>query len=204
MPTLLTETGTPPRTPLPRGVSPDADRYLETWDGVDVVPPIPNDEHQDLVGQMYLGLYFVIQQPGLGVVRPGVNVTDRDRDWRQNFRGPDVVVYLNTNRAQNRSSHWVGGPDFLAEIVSPGEDPYAKLDFYAKVDTGEVLIVHRDPWKLELFALTDGKFALTGAASVGGPDVLTSRLGFTLRLMPGAERPQIELAQPSTGKTWLI
>lgn len=42
-------------------------------------------------------------------------------------------MYLAGSKAKDSGTHWVGGPDILVEITSPGEDPRQKLDFYAKV-----------------------------------------------------------------------
>ncbi len=126
-------------------------KYDETWDGVVIMAPLPNIEHQDLQAGLVAALYGLLHAAGLGKVYPGVNVTDRHDDWRQNYRGPDVVVYQNGNPAINKGSHWIGGPDFLIEVISPAEDPLAKLEFYAAVGTREVLTVERDPWALELF-----------------------------------------------------
>ena len=39
--------------------------------------PLPNDEHQSIVSRLTSILEDVIGWPGLGKVRPGVNVTDR-------------------------------------------------------------------------------------------------------------------------------
>ena len=54
-----------------------ADRYDEVWEGVYVMAPMPNDEHQMIVNALASILQEVIGWPGLGQVRPGVNVSDR-------------------------------------------------------------------------------------------------------------------------------
>ena len=66
-------------------------KYDETWNGVVIMAPLPNDEHQELQLALSVPLFELIQLAGLGKVRPGVNVTDRHDDWRLNYRGPDVV-----------------------------------------------------------------------------------------------------------------
>jgi Uma2 family endonuclease len=76
----------------------------------------------------------------------GVNVSDRVRGWKKNFRIPDLAVYLHSSSAKNHKSHWVGGPDLMVEILSPGEAAYAKFDFYTAVGTKEILLIDRDPW----------------------------------------------------------
>ena len=40
-----------------------------------------------------------IAQPEEGVVFAGCNVTDREDDWMQNYRCPDVAVFLKGNPA---------------------------------------------------------------------------------------------------------
>ncbi len=97
---------------------------------------------------------------------------------------------------------WTGGPDFVAEIVSPGETPCAKLGFYESIGTREVLIVHRQPWKLELFGLTDGKLKSVGSSVLTTPDVCTSAaLGLTFGLVTSGTRPKVVVTHPATGRT---
>ncbi len=185
--------------------SEDGSKYDEMWEGVLVVPPLPNDEHQEIQFNFALPLAAAVAEPRLGVVRMGVNVTDRHADWTTNFRGPDVVVYLNSNPAVNHGSHWVGGPDFLVEIISEGEDPHAKFDFYAAVNTREVLVVERNPWAVELFTLANGTLASAGRSEVANGLVLTSTaLGLTLKLVAGTPRPKIEVTHPASGKGWVV
>ena len=181
------------------------DRFTETWDGVDVVPPMPNDEHQELQLALCVPLYDLIQVSGLGQVRPGVNVARRHQNWRTDYRGPDVVVYLNSNPAVNHGSHWVGGPDFLVEIISEGEDPHAKFAFYAAVNTREVLVVERNPWAIELFTLAEGALVSAGRSDVANGQVLTSTaVGLTFKLVAGTPRLKIEVTHPASGKRWVV
>lgn len=179
-------------------------RFEEVWEGVVVMPPMPNNEHQDIQFKLLLPIAAAVEVPGIGCITAGVNISDRDDQWGHNFRGPDVVVYLNTNPAINHGTHWQGGPDFLAEIISPGEKPYAKFEFYAKVNTREVLIVKRDPWIIELFQLKDGVLELAGRSDTEQPTILVSSvLALTFQLVAGRVRPQIEVTHPPSGKTWL-
>ena len=179
------------------------ERFTETWDGVDVMPPMPNDEHQEVQFNFAAPLIEAVIEPKFGVVRMGVNITDRKTKWTKNYRGPDVVVYLDTNPAINHGTHWEGGPDFLVEIISDGEDPHAKFDFYAKVNTREVLIVERDPWAVELFQLSGGKLVSAGRSDLAnGVAVPSGVLPLTFRLVAGTPRPRIEVTA-TTGIQWL-
>jgi Uma2 family endonuclease len=180
-----------------------SDRFDEVWEGRVVVPPMPNDEHQEIQFNLLMPLGTVVAEPNEGKVRAGVNVTDRHPNWTENYRGPDVVVYLNSNPAINHGSHCQGGPDFLVEIISPGEKPYDKFDFYEKVNTREVMIITRDPWAVELHELRGGKLVLVGRPDLFNSTVLTSSvLPLTYRLVTGQSRPRIEVVHPPTGRRW--
>jgi Uma2 family endonuclease len=105
------------------------DRWDEVWDGTYMIMPLPNDEHQEIAGGVSGVLTVEIQLKGLGLVRPGVNVTDREDNWEENFRCPDVVVFLPDTHTVNRETNWLGGPDFAVEVVSSGDHTREKLSF---------------------------------------------------------------------------
>ena len=132
-----------------------ADRYDEVWEGTYIMAPLPNDEHQEIVSKLVSIFEDVVGWPGLGKVRPGVNVSDRDTDWQQNYRIPDVAVLLAGSKAKNHGAFWLGGPDFVVEILSPDDQANEMLPFYATVGVREVLLVGRDPWRLELYQLAE-------------------------------------------------
>jgi Uma2 family endonuclease len=179
------------------------DKYDEVWDGVLVVPALPNTEHQVLVQKLSLPFCAVIDWDRGGLVAPGVNVTDQRKDWTKNYRCPDVVVRLPGGRAVDRGSNWLGGPDFLVEIVSPSDDPLLKFDFYAKVKAQEVMVIDRDPWALELYQLRRGKLRLAGRSDLANPAVLASGvLPLTFQLRDGTPRPVVVVSHTGTGQTW--
>ncbi|HEY2911465.1 MAG TPA: Uma2 family endonuclease [Gemmataceae bacterium] len=110
----------------------DGDKWNEVWDGVLVMPTLPNDEHPEIQCRLMFPLTQLFEMTQRGKVRAGVDITDRSDDWKQNFRGPGIALYLPDNPAVNLGSHWLGGPDFLVEIASPGDLTSDKLPFYAK------------------------------------------------------------------------
>jgi Uma2 family endonuclease len=182
---------------------PNVSQYDEVWAGVLVVAPLPNTDHQQIVMEISFALRSVVNPSTGDRVFPGLNVSDRDVDWLSNYREPDVAVYLATNPAKDSGTHWVGGPDLAVEIVSPGEDPRQKLDFYAKVNTREVLIVDRNPWVLELYQFQGGKLILAGKSEVANFALLASRvMPLTFQLQPGTPRPTILLTHTETKQTW--
>ena len=132
------------------------DRKDEVWDGRYIIMTAPDNVHQEFVAELVFILTLVVKRAGLGNVYPGGNISDREEKWTSNYRVPDVTVFLNDNPAENRNTHWFGGPDLAIEIVSDNDKSRKKLDFYASVATRELLIVDRAPWQLELFRLIDG------------------------------------------------
>ncbi len=181
------------------------DSFDEVWNGVYVMSPIADDDHQEIVGGLDGVLQAVVFFPGLGKVRPGVNVSDRDEGWTDNYRVPELVVYLPGNPAQNRKTHWVGGPDFALEVVSKGDRSREKFDFYAAVGTRELLLVDRYPWALELHVLKRKKMRLAGRSTPEDPQWLKSTvLPLEFRLVAGTPRPRIEVRHVDSGQTWLI
>jgi len=67
------------------------------------------------------------------------------------------------------------------------------------------LILDRDPWALELYRLGAGRLELVGTSAPDRPDALTSAvLPLTFRLVPGPERPRIEVSGTGGAPAWLI
>ena len=181
------------------------DRFDEVWDGVYVMSPLANNEHQDVVTQLASCLVFAIGLPGLGKVLAGANVSDRTTEWKKNYRCPDVLVFLPGSSAQNKKSHWLGGPDFAVEVVSRHDRSREKFDFYPQVGTRELLLVDRYPWALELYRLNDqGAFDLVGRSTVDQHDLLESQvIPFRFMLRPDEGRPQIEVTHGDGVQSWL-
>ncbi|MEK6261694.1 MAG: Uma2 family endonuclease [Planctomycetota bacterium] len=180
------------------------DRYDEVWDGVYVMNAQPNNVHQSLVSRLTFVFESVIGQPGLGMVLPGTNVSDRAKNWKKNYRCPDVAVFLNGTKAINRETHWQGGPDLAVEIASPQDQTWEKIEFYASVGTRELIIVDRAPWAIELYRLSGSQLSLVGRTDIDSSTVLeTESVPLRWRLVAGPERPLLEATVPDGSKSWL-
>ena len=181
------------------------DRKDEVWNGRYIIMPDPDNVHQDLVGSLLTVLRIVISWAKLGNAYPGCNISDREDKWTSNYRVPDVTVFLNDNPAENRNTHWLGGPDLAIEIVSDNDKSRKKLDFYASVGTRELIILDRAPWQLELFRLTNGELISVGKSSVTDGSVLASEVvPLSFRLIAGTTRPQIEARHVDGVQSWTI
>ena len=177
----------------------------EVWDGVLVMSPQANVEHQSSGAELWLVFRTVLRRLGRGVALTDVGVSDREKGWTKNFRVPDVSVFLPTNSARNCSTHMHGGPDLAVEILGHRDPARQKLDFYAKINTREVLVLDRDPWALELYRLNDGKLVLVGLSTPDDPQPLTSAvLPLSFRLVAGESRPTLEVAQVGGEPVWRI
>ncbi len=121
------------------------DRWDEMWEGeLHMVPP-PSERHQNVAGRLYRVFAPLAEACGMlahyetGLFRPGV-----DNDYRvpdQTYARPDF-----------RSERGIeGAASLVVEILSPGDEGYAKLDWYASVGVGEVLVIDPDTRRVELF-----------------------------------------------------
>ncbi len=182
-----------------------ADRYDEVWEGVYMMTPLANTEHQVLVSKLATVLGIVIDWTGLGRVFPGVNVSDREQGWEHNYRAPDIAVVLAGSSARDCGTHYFGGPDFLVEIVSPFDLSRDKLPFYSKIGVRELLVIDRHPWSLDLYQLCDGTLSLAGSSRVEGSETLASSvIPLSFRLSPGDPRPKIEVVHRDGVQRWIV
>jgi len=182
------------------------DKFDEVWDGVYVMAPLANIEHMQLMANLTAAFVSALaDQPGASVF-PGVNVSDKRENWKDNYRCPDVAVVIPGSRAIDCDTFYFGGPDFVVEIASDYDRSREKFDFYACVGVRELLLVDRNPWQVELYRLEASELQLVGTSTPAGQQSLSSRvLPLTFRLLGRpAGRPQIEVVKPGTNERWLV
>jgi len=193
------------RAMIRRRLRTGAGRKDEVWDGVYVMSPDADFDHQEIAGRLAGVILHAVDFDKSVRVFPGGNVSDRDEGWKKNYRVPDVQVFLAGNPARLLKTHSVGGPDFAVEIISPQDRSRKKFAFYAKVGVRELLFVDRDPWKLELYRHRDEAYELIGTSTADEPEALASAvLPLSFRLLPGEPRPEIEATRPADGLVWTI
>ncbi len=182
-----------------------ADRYDEVWEGVYMMAPLANNEHQDLQFELAAALKNAIGADQCVRVQAGANVSDREEAWLHNYRIPDVVVVFPGSAAHDCGTHWCGGPDFCVEIASPGDRSRDKLDFYAGIGVRELMLVDRDPWELELYRLAIGRLELVGRSDVAVADSIASTVvPVSFRLASAAPRPKIEVTHRDGAQRWIV
>jgi Uma2 family endonuclease len=183
-----------------------ADRFDEVWEGVYMMAPLANNEHQRLATRLATVIDRALGSPPDIPVFAGVKVSDREDDeWVENYRCPDVAVFLGGTSAKDCGTHWFGGPDFAVEVISAHDRTRDKFDFYARVGVRELLLIDRDPWQLELYRLHGKKCRLVGKSNLKKPDILTSKvLPLTFKLIAGKPRPRLLVVHTSGSQRWEV
>jgi Uma2 family endonuclease len=170
------------------------DQHDEVWEGVYLVPPLASNDHQHAATFLATILFNIISLEGMGRVHAGANVSDRQQDWEHNFRAPDVVVVLNGGRAIDCGTHWMGGPDFLIEIASPGDETEEKIPFYTQLQVRELLIVGRDTRELRLYRHDGQQLALVPPSAFRRKPWLVSQVvPLAFRQVDSDQGPRMEV-----------
>jgi Uma2 family endonuclease len=204
MPMMVLDPGEQRRLKKERALS-GADRFDEVWEGVYMMAPLANNEHQVLATGLGVIVKIVLPWTDENVVCVGVNVSDREKNWTYNYRCPDVAVFLKGTSARDCGTHWFGGPDFAAEVVSRNDRSRDKLGFYASVGVRELLILDRKPWRLDLYRLKDGELPLVGTSTLKQPDAVASQvLPLTFALRAGKPRPRVVVTKNDASQSWVL
>lgn len=144
----------------------------EMWDRVLHVVPPASTARQEVGGELFVVLRALAHPAGLrSFHETGLFRTDDD------YRIPDQLYC----RGDAVRPHGATGAELVVEIRSPGDETYAKLDFYAATGVREVLVVHPGEVRVELFRLVDGRLLPVTADEAGA--VRLGTLG--ARFVPG-------------------
>jgi Uma2 family endonuclease len=117
-----------------------------------------------------------------------------------------MVVVLNNSRAIDCGTHFCGGPDFLVEIESPGDDTEEKVPFYGKIGVRELLIIHRDRRTLRLLRLAGEDLVIVAPTVLDGKEWLVSEvlpLAFRRTSSKGAAGTAIRRTDGTPG-SWTV
>lgn len=119
------------------------DRFDEVWAGVYHMNPAPSFEHQRISQQLAVLLDPLARGAGLVPVIGGVNIGQQD-----NFRIPDGSLHR-----PGASGIWLKTAALAIEIVSPGDETWDKLGFYAAHGVDELVIVDPEQRQVHWFVL---------------------------------------------------
>jgi Uma2 family endonuclease len=139
------------------------DRYDEVWAGDYHMVPVPHAIHGFVASEVGVLLHPLAQRAGL-VGTSGFNL-GRPDDYRVADGGLHREI---------PSAVFVPTAALVVEVVSPGDETWQKLDFYAAHSVDELLIADPAQRSVTLLALEDGRYAereSSGLLGVGSAEL---------------------------------
>lgn len=129
----------------------------ELLNGEIVMMASPSVNHYQITLNIVLAFQSYLKGKTCRAFGDGVDVylTENDRVI------PDAMIVCNKNNIKLDGIH--GAPDLIVEVLSPGtakNDKGYKKDLYEKSGVKEYWIIDPVPRSIEVYLLTDGKFAL--------------------------------------------
>jgi Uma2 family endonuclease len=125
------------------------DRFDEIWEGVLHMVPAPLGEHADISQQLAVALDHPARAAELFPTMSEFNLGNSEDD----FRVPDGGVHRSRPRGV-----WHPTAALVVEILSPGDESWQKLPFYAAHEVDEVLIVDPAERIIHWLALTGSEY----------------------------------------------
>jgi hypothetical protein len=141
------------------------DRLDEVWKGVLHMVPAPSFEHANITQQLAVALDGPARTAGLLPTMGEFNLGESEHD----FRVPDGGLHR-----PGAGGTWLPTAALVVEIVSPGDESWEKLPFYAAHGVDELLIVDPATHRVDWLALKDGEYvpvARSGLIELGAKDL---------------------------------
>jgi Uma2 family endonuclease len=124
------------------------DRLDEVWEGVLHMVPAPTDGHGDIESQLHAILRPLARQAGLRMIGQS-NLGESEHD----FRVPDSALHR-----PGTAGTWHPTAALVIEIVSPGDESWDKLPFYAAHHVDEVLILDPEEHAVHWLGLSGDEY----------------------------------------------
>ncbi len=124
------------------------DRHDEVWEGVYHMVPGPNAPHSFVAQQLAVLLDAPARTAGMRVgmeFNVGLH--------KDNFRVPDLGVHR-----ERRPGVWIPTAAIVVEILSPTDEAWQKLPFYAERGVDELLFVDPATRSVTWMALGEGEY----------------------------------------------
>lgn len=125
------------------------DRLDEVWEGVLHMIPAPGHAHARIAQQLAEVLGPLARASGLEATMHEFNLGESEQD----FRVPDGGLHR-----PGAAEMWHPSAALVVEIVSPGDETWQKLPFYAAHSVDEVLIVDPAERTIHWLALAEGGY----------------------------------------------
>lgn len=124
------------------------DRLDEVWDGVMHMVPAPSYAHASIEAQLIMLLGPSARAAGLELIGQS-NLGESEHDYRV----PDSALHR-----PGASGVWHSTAALVVEVVSPGDESWEKLPFYAAHEVDEVLIVDPAKRSVDWLGLSEGEY----------------------------------------------
>lgn len=146
------------------------DRMDEVWEGVLHMVPAPDYDHGLIEALLHELLGPPARKVGLEVIGQS-NLGESEHD----FRVPDSALH-----PRGTSGVWHETAALVVEIVSPNDETWLKLPFYAAHGVREVLIVDPIDRAVHWLALQDGDYREVQRSGLVelGPDDVAKQVGW--------------------------
>jgi len=144
------------------------DRLDEVWKGVLHMVPAPSYEHAVVSQQLAVLLDGPARAAGLVPAMGEFNLGESEDD----FRVPDGGLHR-----PGANGIWLPTAAMVIEIVSPEDETWQKLPFYAAHEVDELLIVDPAERSVHWLALSDGQYGeveRSGLIELGPAELATS------------------------------
>lgn len=125
------------------------DRLDEMWEGELHLIPAPGHAHASVAQQLAVLLDAPARAAGLEPTMHEFSLGDSERD----FRVPDGGLHR-----PGAAAMWHPTAALIVEIVSPGDETWEKLPFYAAYEVDEVLIADPQKQRVDWLALERGVY----------------------------------------------
>jgi len=126
------------------------DRLDEVWEGMRHMVPAPSGEHADIAQQLAVTLDAPARAAGLIPAMHEVNLGVSEHDYRV----PDGGLHRKRPRGV-----WQATAALVVEIISPDDESWDKLPFYARHGVDEVVLVDPRERAVHWLGLADGTYA---------------------------------------------
>jgi Uma2 family endonuclease len=145
------------------------DRLDEVWEGVLHMVPAASFEHARISQQLAVLLDGLARQAGLLATMSAFSIGESAED----FRVPDGGLHR-----PGAAGVWLSTAALVVEILSPGDETWQKLPFFAAHRVDEVLIVDPSDPTVTWLGLRDGEYQPIDRSALIelGPAELADRL----------------------------
>ena len=140
-------------------------RFDEVWDGVLHLVHAPRGDHAYVKHQLAVILGGPARDAGLVPAMGAFNLGESEHDYRV----PDGGIHRDRPRGV-----WIATAAIVIEIVSPGDESWEKLPYYARQSVDEIVIVDPGAHAVHWLALEDAAYTSTersGLIDLGAADL---------------------------------